>query len=180
MGGCSGAESAPAGGRGTLPRCQRGVIPQPLMRAVSSGVVGENTSLRLNISHDLRGRCGTVLSALTPPFLGACAPWWVAASDGQRNTWAGVCHPLGVIGRRASSRGRARRARRRGEARLTLRSGVGDEQFGHLLGRFHPSQRLAGAAVEFASDLIKRVLVMDGQVGALGQVLAQQPVGVLV
>jgi hypothetical protein len=54
------------------------------------------------------------------------------------------------------------------------------QQLGHLLCRVEPGQGLAGPAVEPRGDLIQRGLVMDGQVGAFGQVLAQQPVGVLV
>ena len=39
---------------------------------------------------------------------------------------------------------------------------------------------LSGAAVELGGDLVQFGLGVDGEVGAFGQVLAQQPVGVLV
>lgn len=52
-------------------------------------------------------------------------------------------------------------------------------QLGKRLNRAAPVQRLARAVVQQVSDRIERLLVMHRQVRALGQELAQQPVGVL-
>ena len=48
------------------------------------------------------------------------------------------------------------------------------------LGRCLPAEGLSGPVVEGGSDCVEVVLVVAGQVGALGEVLAQQAVGVLV
>src|SRR5918997_7112032 len=55
----------------------------------------------------------------------------------------------------------------------------GRGELGELLGRRHPSQRLARPPVELGGDLIQARLG-DGEAGLSGEVLAQQAVGVLV
>ena len=54
------------------------------------------------------------------------------------------------------------------------------QQLLHLLSRGRPGQRLAGATVQLGRDLVELGLAVRGEVGALGQVLAQEAVGVLV
>ena len=56
----------------------------------------------------------------------------------------------------------------------------GVDQFEYLLGWFPVSECFAGPVVEFLGDRVEVVLGVCAQVGALGEVLAQQPVGVLV
>jgi hypothetical protein len=57
---------------------------------------------------------------------------------------------------------------------------LGREQFVQTLGWGFPVERLAWAAVEFGGDRVEVVAGVHGQVGALGEVLPQQAVGVLV
>jgi hypothetical protein len=59
------------------------------------------------------------------------------------------------------------------------RSGRG-EQFGQLLGGFLPLERFPRPAVQQPRDPIQLGLVVHGEVGPFREVLAQQPVGVLV
>src|ERR671925_458514 len=54
------------------------------------------------------------------------------------------------------------------------------QQLRHLLSWGPPSQGLPRPLVELGGDAVEFALVVHGQVGALGEVLAQQPVGVLV
>src|SRR5215469_6962207 len=54
------------------------------------------------------------------------------------------------------------------------------KKLGELLGRFHESERLAWPVVEAGRDSGQIVGGVHRQVGAFGQVLAQQAVGVLV
>ena len=49
-----------------------------------------------------------------------------------------------------------------------------------MLGWSYPVERFAWSAVESLGDVLEVDGGVDGQVGALGEVLAQQPVGVLV
>ena len=58
--------------------------------------------------------------------------------------------------------------------------GLAVEEHGHRLGRGLPAQHLARPAVQPVSNILQVLRGVDGQVGALGEVLAQQPVGVLV
>ena len=48
------------------------------------------------------------------------------------------------------------------------------------LDRLAPVQRFAGPAVQLCGDSIKFFLRVQGQIGSLGEVLAEKPVGVLV
>ena len=48
------------------------------------------------------------------------------------------------------------------------------------LGRGFPAEGLAGPGVQLRRDRVQVLFAVHGQVGALGEVLAQQPVGVLV
>jgi hypothetical protein len=54
------------------------------------------------------------------------------------------------------------------------------KKLGELLGWFHESQRLAGPVVQALGDAGQILSGVSGQVGAFGQVPAQQPVGVFV
>src|SRR5205085_8138150 len=54
------------------------------------------------------------------------------------------------------------------------------QQLGHFLSWGEPCERLAWAAVELGGDRVQIGLAVGGQIGAFGQVLAQQPVGVFV
>src|SRR5918994_3511018 len=54
------------------------------------------------------------------------------------------------------------------------------QQLGESLRWFHPAKGLSRPPVELTGDRVEVVLVVDRQVGALGEVLPQQPVGVLV
>lgn len=63
-------------------------------------------------------------------------------------------------------------------------SGRGDtvfeQEFVEFFGRGVPVEGLSGAGVEFVGDGVQVGLGVDGQVGAFGEVLAEQAVGVLV
>ena len=61
-----------------------------------------------------------------------------------------------------------------------LRLSRGVEQFDDLLAWFHEPEGFAWPVVEFLGDRVEVVLRVDGWVGAFGEVLAQEPVGVLV
>src|SRR5665213_146486 len=52
-------------------------------------------------------------------------------------------------------------------------------RFKTLCGCFEP-ERLARSPIKLSRDLVQALLRVDTEVGALGEVLAQQPVGVLV
>ena len=54
------------------------------------------------------------------------------------------------------------------------------QQFVECLCWSLPSEGFAGAGVEFGGDVVEVFAGVHGQVGALGEVLAQQAVGVLV
>src|ERR1700709_1460708 len=56
----------------------------------------------------------------------------------------------------------------------------GREYFGQGLCRGAPAERFSGAAVEAGGDLGEFLGSVDCEVGALGEVLAQQSIGVLV
>src|SRR5258708_13973699 len=59
-------------------------------------------------------------------------------------------------------------------------AGVRNEELGELLGWFEPAQGLTGSVVERVGRGVEVVLAVEGEVGALGEVLAEQSVGVLV
>ena len=61
-----------------------------------------------------------------------------------------------------------------------LRLSRGVEQFDDLLAWFHEPEGFAWPVIEFLGDRVEVVLRVDGWVGAFGEVLAQEPVGVLV
>ena len=61
---------------------------------------------------------------------------------------------------------------------LTVSCGV--EQFEDSLAGFHEPEGLAWPVVEFGGDRVEVVLAVSGEVGAFGEVLPEQPVGVLV
>jgi hypothetical protein len=71
-------------------------------------------------------------------------------------------------------------------SRTVSRSAIGgfwrllQQQLGELLGRVGEVEALAGAVVEFVGDGVELRLADGGEVGALGEVWAQQAVGVLV
>ena len=56
----------------------------------------------------------------------------------------------------------------------------GGQVFVQRLGGGLPVQGLAGPGVQLISDVLQVLPAVHRQVGALGEVLAQQPVGVLV
>src|SRR5215218_8117017 len=66
------------------------------------------------------------------------------------------------------------------------RKGIGgfwrslQQQLGELLGRVGEVEALAGAVVEFVGDGVELGFADGAEVGALGEVLAQQAIGVLV
>src|SRR5437660_12497648 len=70
--------------------------------------------------------------------------------------------------------------------RNTLRSptagsgGVRNEELGELLGWFEPAECFTGPVVERVGGGVEVVLAVDGEVGAFGEVLAGQAVGVFV
>jgi alkanesulfonate monooxygenase SsuD/methylene tetrahydromethanopterin reductase-like flavin-dependent oxidoreductase (luciferase family) len=73
--------------------------------------------------------------------------------------------------------------RRMGEFEWSLQHVVGcsgREQFRQALGWGFPAERLAWSAVQLGGGLVQVLARVDGQVGALGEVLPQQAVGVLV
>src|SRR5207302_4782187 len=59
-------------------------------------------------------------------------------------------------------------------------AGVRNEELGEFLGWFEPAECLTGSIVERVGGGVEVVLSMDGEVGAFGEVLAAQAVGVLV
>src|SRR4051795_1737765 len=54
------------------------------------------------------------------------------------------------------------------------------QRLGEHLAWFQPAERLSRPAVELGGDGVEVGLVVGGEVGALGEVLAQEAVGVLV
>ena len=56
----------------------------------------------------------------------------------------------------------------------------GVDEFEYLLAWFPVAEGLAGPVVEFLGDRVEVVFRVDAQVGAFGEVLAQQSVRVLV
>ena len=61
---------------------------------------------------------------------------------------------------------------------MIVSCGVG--QFEDSLAGFHEPEGLAWSVVEFGGDRVEVVLAVSGEVGAFGEVLPEQPVGVLV
>src|ERR1022692_2313209 len=64
--------------------------------------------------------------------------------------------------------------------RSRLRSGALGQYLAEGLGGGPPAEGLAGPGVELGGDGVQVSLAVPGQIGALGKVLAQQPIGVLV
>src|SRR4051812_39030223 len=59
-------------------------------------------------------------------------------------------------------------------------SSGGCKELGELLGWFHPVEGLSRSAVELSGDGVEVLRGVGGEVGAFGEVLAEQAVGVLV
>ena len=133
--------------------------------------------------------------------------WWFTLGDGADDRLADYArHYLGIFGAdvaerwRRCARHRARRGarRHRGSDRRRVRRGAAgpdhdrpaeldaltallDDLLNTVWGfRDLPLEGLAGAAVEAVGGGLKHVGAVDGEVGALGEVLAEQSVGVLV
>src|SRR5205085_5226980 len=77
-------------------------------------------------------------------------------------------------------RGMPQTGRCEARLRLPVDSGSGGEVLGEHLGGCPPRECLARSTVERRRDSCELVGAVAGEVGASGEILAQQPVGVLV